>query len=248
MRHVAEQQAKSRIKPLTQPVLLILVSLASKPQHGYALMRDIGDLSQGRVEVTTGTLYGALRRLLEDGWIERFDQEDTSREKQAYRLTATGRRHLEMELDRMKQVTRIAAARLRQRPNMLLRRAYFMGLVLYPADFRTQFGAEMVTVFEQAAEQRRDRGVTCVLLFFVKEMLGLLAGAARERVFHDEAVPTHDDLPFPSDVAGAEKYLEIVSRRLTHAIKNHEFSNARYYKEQDRKARALLAHLRAVPS
>jgi DNA-binding PadR family transcriptional regulator len=248
MRHVAEQHPNGRIKPLTEPVLLILVSLASKPQHGYALMRDIGDLSEGRVVVTTGTLYGALRRLLEDGWIERFDQEDTSREKQAYRLTASGRRHLEMELDRMKQVTRIAAARLRQRPNMLLRRAYSMGLVLYPADFRTQFGAEMVAVFEQAAEQRRDRGVASVLLFFVKEMLGLMAGAARERAFHDDTIRAHDDLPFPSDLAGAERYLEIVSRRLTHAIKKHEFSNARYYKEQDRKARALLAQLRAEPS
>ena len=113
MRHVAEQQSTRRAKPLTEPVLLILVSLASKPQHGYALMKDIGELSQGRVEVTTGTLYGALRRLLEDGWIERFDQADTSREKQAYRLTTIGRSHLEMELDRMKQVTRMAAARLR---------------------------------------------------------------------------------------------------------------------------------------
>ena len=228
--------------------MLILVSLASKPQHGYALMRDICDLSQGRVEVTTGTLYGALRRLLEDGWIERFDQEDTSREKQAYRLTATGRRRLEMELERMKQVTRIAAARLRQRPNMVLRRAYSMGLILYPADFRAQFGAEMVTVFEQAMAQRCGRGRTYVILFFVKEMLGLLTGAARERVFHDEAIRAHDDLPFPSDVAGTERYLEIVSRRLNHAIANHEFSNARYYDQQDRKARALLAELRAMSS
>src|SRR5215470_11430939 len=103
MRHVARKQEVDRAKALTEPVLLILVSLAGKPQHGYALMKDIGELSQGRVELTTGTLYGALRRLLEDGWIERFDQEDTSREKQAYRLTAIGRRHLEMELDRMKQ-------------------------------------------------------------------------------------------------------------------------------------------------
>src|SRR5271168_4087952 len=110
MRHVVEQPSSNRIKPLTEPVLLILVSLASKPQHGYALMRDIGDLSQGRVEVTTGTLYGALRRLLEDGWIERFNQEDTSREKQAYRLTATGRKQLQQELDRMKQLTRAASA------------------------------------------------------------------------------------------------------------------------------------------
>ena len=130
----------------------------------------------------------------------------------------------------------------------MLCRAYSMGLVLYPADFRAQFGAEMVTVFEQAAAQRRGRGGTSVLLFFGKEMLGLLAGAARERVFHDDAIGAHDDLPFPSDLAGAERYLEIVSRRLTHAIKNHEFSNARYYKEQDRKARALLAELRAQPS
>ena len=248
MRHVAEQHSTSRVKPLTEPVLLILVSLASKPQHGYALMRDIGDLSQGRVEVTTGTLYGALRRLLEDGWIERFDQKDTSREKQAYRLTATGRRYLEMELDRMKQITRMAAARLRQRPNMLLRRAYSLGLVLYPADFRAQFGAEMVTVFEQALAQRRGCGGTCVLLFFVKEMLGLLAGAARERVFHDDAMRPHDDLPIPSDVADTERYLEIVSRRLTHAIAKHEFANARYYDQQERKARALLAELRAEPS
>ena len=153
-----------------------------------------------------------------------------------------------MELDRMKQVTRIAASRLRQAPSILLRRVYSMGLLLYPADFRAQFGAEMVTVFEQAAEQRRGRGVTCVLLFFVKEMLGLLAGAARERVFHDDAIRAHDDLPLPSDMAGTERYLEIVSRRLIHAIAKHEFTNARYYKEQDRRARALLAELRARPS
>lgn len=248
MRHVVKQHSTSKTKPLTEPVLLILVSLASKPQHGYALMRDISDLSRGRVKVTTGTLYGALRRLLEDGWIERFEQEDRSREKQAYRLAAIGRRHLEMELDRMKQVMRVTAARLRQKPNMSLRRAYSIGLVLYPADFRAQFGAEMVAVFEEAAAQRRIRGRTFVVMFFVKEMLGLVTGAARERIFHDDAIQPLDDLPFPSDVAGTERYLEIVSRRLKRAIANHEFTNARYYDQQDRKARALLAELRAQPS
>jgi DNA-binding PadR family transcriptional regulator len=115
MRHVAEQPDGAQQKPLTEPVLLILLSLAGKPRHGYALMKDIADLSQGRVVLTTGTLYGALRRLLEDGSIERFDQEDTSREKQSYRLTASGRKQLERELGRMKQVTRIAATRLRVR-------------------------------------------------------------------------------------------------------------------------------------
>jgi DNA-binding PadR family transcriptional regulator len=98
---------------ISEPVLLILASLADRPRHGYALIKDIETLSQGRVRMSTGTLYGALRRLLEDGWIQRFEQEDTSREKQAYRLTVAGRKLLHQELDRMKQLTRAAGARLR---------------------------------------------------------------------------------------------------------------------------------------
>jgi len=100
-------------KPLTEPVLLILMSLADKPRHGYALLKDIEFLSNGRVRLSTGTLYGALRRLLEDRWIQRFEQEDTAREKQAYRLTPAGRGQLHVELDRMKQLTRAASTRLR---------------------------------------------------------------------------------------------------------------------------------------
>ena len=106
MRQVAPQ-------PLTETVLLILVSLAGQPRHGYALMKDIARLSNGRVRMSTGTLYGALRRLLEDGWIERHTQEDTSRDKQAYRLTPAGRAQLTAEVERMKQLTRAAGARLR---------------------------------------------------------------------------------------------------------------------------------------
>ena len=115
MRHVAERPDAEEIKPLTEPVLLILLSLADQPRHGYALLKEIEVLSHGRVRLSTGTLYGALRRLLEDVWIERFEQEDTSREKQAYRLTTAGRRQLRRELDRMKQLTRAAGLRLRTR-------------------------------------------------------------------------------------------------------------------------------------
>jgi len=96
-------------------VLLILASLATGPRHGYALMKDIENLSSGRVRMSTGTLYGALARLLEEGWIEKFEQQDTSREKQAYRLTAEGRRQLEGEVERMKQLTRAASSRLKMR-------------------------------------------------------------------------------------------------------------------------------------
>ena len=113
MRHVETRLRVGENEPLTEPVLLILLSLAEKPRHGYALMRDIEHLSGGRVRLSTGTLYGALQRLLEDRWIERFEQEDTSREKQAYKLTAAGRRGLQSELERMRQLTRAAAARMR---------------------------------------------------------------------------------------------------------------------------------------
>lgn len=100
-------------KPLSEPVFLILTSLAEHPRHGYALMQDIQRISDGRVMLSTGTLYGALRRLLEDGWIERFEQNDTSREKQAYRLSAAGRRVLQTEMERMRYLARAASARLK---------------------------------------------------------------------------------------------------------------------------------------
>ena len=111
MRHVVEKPNEAR--RLTEPVLLILMSLADQPRHGYALMKDIESLSQGRVRLSTGTLYGALHRLLEDRSIERFELEDRSREKQAYRLTVAGRRQLEMELDRLRQLARAGMSRLR---------------------------------------------------------------------------------------------------------------------------------------
>ena len=98
--------------PVTQPVLLILLSLAEQPRHGYAILQDVQELSEGRVTLSTGTLYGALRRLLDDGWIERFDQEDNSRGRQAYRLTPGGRRNLQQEVSRLKQLTRVASLRV----------------------------------------------------------------------------------------------------------------------------------------
>jgi len=97
--------------PLTEPVLLILLSLATQPRHGYAILKDVETMSDGRVVLSTGTLYGALRRLLDDRWIERFEEEESSRGRQAYRLTSQGRRNLQAEVSRMKQLTRLASLR-----------------------------------------------------------------------------------------------------------------------------------------
>ena|SRR5215831_8875246 len=115
MRQVVSQPDRGDVRPLTEPVLLILMSLAARPRHGYALIKDIEALTDGRVRLSTGTLYGAIRRLLEESWIEPFQQDDTSRDKQAYKLTRAGRRQLDQELSRMKQLTRAANVRLRTR-------------------------------------------------------------------------------------------------------------------------------------
>jgi DNA-binding PadR family transcriptional regulator len=98
--------------PLTEPVLLILLSLAEHPRHGYAILQDVERMSDGRVKLSTGTLYGALRRLLEDGWIEQFEEEESPRGRRAYRLSSDGRRNLQLEVDRMKQLTKLAALRV----------------------------------------------------------------------------------------------------------------------------------------
>ena len=97
---------------MTEPVLLILLSLADRPRHGYAILQDTEKMSDGRVRLSTGTLYGALRRLLDEGWIARFQEEDNSRGKQAYRLTSLGQRNLQQEVNRLKHLTRVASMRV----------------------------------------------------------------------------------------------------------------------------------------
>lgn len=98
--------------PLTEPVLLILLSLADQPKHGYAILKDVEQMSEGRVRLSTGTLYGALRRLLDDAWIKRLEQRDQSRGKQAYRLSSRGRKNLQLEVGRLKRLTRLANLRV----------------------------------------------------------------------------------------------------------------------------------------
>lgn len=115
MRHVSIRNEDEHEKPLSEPVFLILTSLAEQPRHGYALLQDIEKSSDGRMALSTGTLYGALRRLLDSDWIERFEDGDTSRDKQAYRLTASGKRRLGAEVQRMDRLSAIATSRLKRR-------------------------------------------------------------------------------------------------------------------------------------
>jgi DNA-binding PadR family transcriptional regulator len=114
-RDMSSKDVPERGKPLSEPVLWLLLSLAAQAQHGYALMKDVERLSEGRVRLSTGTLYGAIRRLVEDSWIEPIESRDKSRDKQAYRLTNVGRAHLKRELERLRHVTRTAASHINPR-------------------------------------------------------------------------------------------------------------------------------------
>jgi DNA-binding PadR family transcriptional regulator len=89
--------------PISESTYLILLSLAPGPQHGYAIMKAVADLSDGRVQLSTGTLYGAIKRLLANAWIVRFDEADYNggRERKAYRLTELGLQALNAEVGRL---------------------------------------------------------------------------------------------------------------------------------------------------
>jgi DNA-binding PadR family transcriptional regulator len=100
--------------PLTEATYFILLSMAPGPRHGYAIMKDVSSLSKARVSLSTGTLYGALKRLLDQGWISRVDElqfPPSGRIRKAYILTDLGQQLLQAEIQRLE--TLVTAARLR---------------------------------------------------------------------------------------------------------------------------------------
>ena len=97
--------------PLTETTYFILLSLSSKPRHGYAIMQDVQDLSEGRIILSTGTLYGALKRLLELGWIVRLDDsgaKGNSRDRKVYKVTESGQHILKEEIARLQKLLMVA--------------------------------------------------------------------------------------------------------------------------------------------
>ena len=112
------------ILPLREPTFFILLSLAVQGKHGYAILKDVEDLSQGKLKLSTGTLYEAIARLLDQGLIERIPGEVFSpapiqearnhpgKPRKTYRLTRTGRRVLEAETTRMQHLVEKANLRL----------------------------------------------------------------------------------------------------------------------------------------
>ena len=100
---------------MREPTFLILTALAAGAQHGYGIMTDVAQISDGRVRLRAGTLYAALNRLVVEGLVE-VDREEivAARLRRYYRLTPHGGQRLSAEVERMRQNTAVAARRLAQ--------------------------------------------------------------------------------------------------------------------------------------
>src|SRR4030095_9950950 len=82
--------------PLPNAVFHILIALADRDRHGYAIMQDVADRTGGKVQLSAGTLYSSIRRMLEQGLIEELaespDPSSTDERRRYYRLTRFGKR------------------------------------------------------------------------------------------------------------------------------------------------------------
>lgn len=113
MRKSTSNEADSSV-PLAPAVFQILVALADQDRHGYAIMQDVAARTDGRMKLSPGTLYGSIKRMLEDGLIleldERPDPDEDDERRRYYRLTPFGREVAKAEADRLTTLLRQARA------------------------------------------------------------------------------------------------------------------------------------------
>jgi DNA-binding PadR family transcriptional regulator len=93
---------------MTDPTLLVLSSLLGGDKHGYSMMEDIERFAD--VRLGPGTLYGAITRLEERGWIRAVPSSDR---RQPYTLTGAGRDYLREQLEQLDKVVKTGLRRLR---------------------------------------------------------------------------------------------------------------------------------------
>ena len=101
--------------PLKSNWLHILVSLVDGEKHGYAIMQDVLERSGGKVRLWPATLYGSLKRLIENGLIvesgERPAPEFDDARRRYYRLTPLGQSVLDLESQRLHDLVRVLQGR-----------------------------------------------------------------------------------------------------------------------------------------
>ena len=104
----------SKLLPLPQAVFQILVALADQDRHGYAIMQDVAARTDGALKLSPGTLYGSIKRMLDDGLIvevnARPSPDDDDERRRYYRITPFGRDIAQAEADRLTVLLRQARA------------------------------------------------------------------------------------------------------------------------------------------
>ena len=102
MKHETDTDVQALL-PLAPAFLHILIALGEGERHGYAIMQDVAARTDGRVQMSPGTLYGSIKRMLADGLIEELTTgaAGADERRRFYRLTKFGRRVAAAEADRL---------------------------------------------------------------------------------------------------------------------------------------------------
>ena len=93
--------------PLTEAVFYILLAVR-KPNHGYGIIQEVDKLTNGRVVLGAGTLYGAINSLLKKQWIALYSEDKSSRKKKEYLITDKGRLAFKSEVERLNQLIELS--------------------------------------------------------------------------------------------------------------------------------------------
>ena len=156
---------------------------------------------------------------------------------------------------------------------MIAVRAYRTLLRFYPSDYTALFAAEMARAFQRAAEEQRARGRGVIVRFALRELIGLVVGAAAEwaaklttdrsirgrclpdlRMMRPTGVPqalwfagasaAAGNSSLPRELAEAQNRTDFLVNCMVYAISHHQFEKARFYSNEERKARENLRRLR----
>lgn len=97
----------AELLPLSEAVFQVLLALADESRHGYAIMQEVEERTEGRVRLGPGTLYGALKRLREQGVVEELEDGPAAEgddRRRHYRLTPFGREIAVLEAKRLERL------------------------------------------------------------------------------------------------------------------------------------------------